>query len=185
MPISFACGTCGKPYKVDERFAGKKAACRACGTVNNIPTGKGTARVVQPDDAGDRSPLQREPVRVADAANDGDENAFPLGVMGEALELADAPEPEPPVAKPAPRRVQPVRALPVDECPNCGSALDPGAVFCTGCGFNLKTRQKVSTTVAEEPAEPDHYDPSASVRRDPTPTLRTTAFWLLVSCGVF
>ena len=39
MPIAFACGTCGKPYKVDERFAGKKAACRACGTVNNIPAG--------------------------------------------------------------------------------------------------------------------------------------------------
>src|SRR4051794_29828429 len=104
MPISFACGTCGKPYKVDERFAGKKAACRACGTVNNIPTGKGSVRAaVQPDDAAERSPLQREPVRVADAATDGDENAFPLGVMGEALELADAPEPEPPVVKPAPR----------------------------------------------------------------------------------
>src|SRR5438445_4251429 len=37
MAISFACGTCGKPYKVDERFVGKKAKCRNCGAVNKIP----------------------------------------------------------------------------------------------------------------------------------------------------
>src|SRR5687767_7644181 len=38
MPISFSCATCGKPYVVDERFAGKKAACRMCGNVNWIPS---------------------------------------------------------------------------------------------------------------------------------------------------
>ena len=54
--------------------------------------------------------------------------------MGEALELAEAepelePEPEP-IPKPAPPRrvvpVTPVRALPVDECPHCGSPLEGG-----------------------------------------------------------
>ena len=38
MPISFSCATCGKPYVVDDRFAGKKAACRMCGNVNLIPS---------------------------------------------------------------------------------------------------------------------------------------------------
>jgi HEAT repeat protein len=186
MPIAFACGTCGKPYKVDERFAGKKAACRACGTVNNIPAsgGNGSSRA----GAAQPTPLQSEPVRVAS----DDEDAFPLGVMGEALELAAVePELEPePVPKPAPaRRVvqQPVRALPVDQCPHCGSPLESGAVFCTGCGFNLKTGKHVSTSVAaddDDGAEPHPYGAPAA-GHDPTPALRTTAFWLLVSCGVF
>src|SRR5437868_4269517 len=44
MAISFSCGTCGKPYKVDERFAGKKAKCRGCGAINKIPGNEPHAR---------------------------------------------------------------------------------------------------------------------------------------------
>lgn len=37
-------------------------------------------------------------------------------------------------------------------CPSCGAALAAGAVFCTGCGYNLRTREKVTTAPAARPA---------------------------------
>ena len=166
MPISFTCGTCGKPYKVDERFAGKKAACRACGTINKIP--------------GARSVVQRAYVQV-DAAGD----VLPVGEGPRPAPVAVAvEEPVRPVAAPRtpPRRSEPVPALAVEGCPNCGGALEAGAVFCTDCGFNLKTG-RVMQTAAEEPAEPDAYDAYA-VARDTTPALRVAAGSLVVGALV-
>ena len=57
-------------------------------------------------------------------------------------------------------------ALAVEGCPNCGAALEAGAVFCTGCGFNLKTRSVVQTAMEAEgePVEPDAYDAVAVAR---------------------
>src|SRR5882672_10146450 len=117
MAISFTCGTCGKPYKVDERFAGKKAACRACRTVNKIPlAGAAKLRAGPPD--GLRSVVQSEPVRVAPGLLD-DDLALPLAELDEdpvsddarasasardeGLDLLEEPAPPPVAPKPAPR----------------------------------------------------------------------------------
>lgn len=55
----------------------------------------------------------------------------------------------PPAAAPAPAAVQAPAATAASGCPSCGGALARGAVICTGCGYNLATRQR---TVAGRPA---------------------------------
>ena len=37
MSIEFNCATCGKPFKVDDQWAGKRAKCKGCGNVITIP----------------------------------------------------------------------------------------------------------------------------------------------------
>jgi dienelactone hydrolase len=37
MSIRAQCGACGKTYQVDDRFAGRKAACKACGEAMLVP----------------------------------------------------------------------------------------------------------------------------------------------------
>jgi HEAT repeat protein len=171
MPISFTCGTCGKPYKVDERFAGKKAACRACGTINRIPSAPSVVQraYVQVDATGDVLPIAEAPAP-------------------EALVVAVEEPVRPPAVTPraAPRRAEPVPALAVEGCPNCGGTLEAGAVFCTGCGYNLKTGAVMATaTATEETAEPDAYDPAAeAVAREGAPALRVAAGWLVIGALV-
>src|SRR5689334_7769063 len=80
MPISFSCATCGKPYVVDERFAGKKAACRMCGNVNLIPSAEYAAGAPLP------LPTQQQPGTRPGVIPD-DFDPLPLS--------AAEPEPEP------------------------------------------------------------------------------------------
>jgi DNA-directed RNA polymerase subunit RPC12/RpoP len=37
MSIHFACGSCGKSFTVDDRFAGKTGRCKDCGSHMQIP----------------------------------------------------------------------------------------------------------------------------------------------------
>lgn len=41
MPIAFACQSCQKQYKVDDKFAGKKVKCKACGNAMLVPASAG------------------------------------------------------------------------------------------------------------------------------------------------
>ena len=189
MAISFTCGTCGKPYKVDERFAGKKAACRACGTVNRIPGEEGAQDVAMPGPA--MTTLQTMSVRVptvnggilpvqAEPEESDADRAAALAAAEEGLELTDEPELAPEPSRPV-LRVQ--KALPIDGCPNCGSALANGSTVCTSCGFNLKTGKKISTAVVadkngDEGEEAESGETSA--RRPPTPALRYAALSLII-----
>jgi hypothetical protein len=38
MSITFACGSCGKSFTVDDKFAGKKGKCKQCGEMMEIPS---------------------------------------------------------------------------------------------------------------------------------------------------
>jgi HEAT repeat protein len=170
MSITFACEKCGKAHKVDRRFAGKRVACKGCGTVNRIP--------------------ERDTIAMPGSARPGlldDPDATPQGSGVEAdikfdVALADAAaaEGEIPVVRPAPR--QPQRAVPVEGCPNCGSALPGGSFFCTDCGFNLKTGKVVATAVAAGDA--DDADDAVLLDEDRNPPnagLREGAKWLIIT----
>ncbi len=37
MPISFACGQCGRSYRVDDTLGGRRVACKSCGAPLDIP----------------------------------------------------------------------------------------------------------------------------------------------------
>lgn len=51
-------------------------------------------------------------------------------------------------------------------CTACGAPMEPGAVFCTRCGVNTKTGQRIGTRVEKAPKEP-----KAKTRRGPSPLL--------------
>jgi hypothetical protein len=38
MAVTASCERCGKAYRLDEKFAGKRARCRACGGIVHVPT---------------------------------------------------------------------------------------------------------------------------------------------------
>ena len=59
MPVVAQCGQCGKQYRVDAKFAGKKAACKNCGAVITVPASSMTklsvgSRAPTPSAAADR-----------------------------------------------------------------------------------------------------------------------------------
>lgn len=45
--ISFTCGGCGKQFTVPDRFAGRRARCKACGTPVEIPAAANTTAAPQ------------------------------------------------------------------------------------------------------------------------------------------
>jgi HEAT repeat protein len=198
MAISFSCGTCGKPYKVDERFAGKKAKCRGCGAINKIPAGNephARPGLLEPlatvDDAADDAALPlagvEEEIKFESALSEA-------AAAEESLELAEDPDIAPPPQTPpriAPRRVVPIPdapvdptpALPVNGCPMCGRPLEDGSVLCTECGFNRRTGQRVSTAVEPDDdldeLEEQGINPHAV--RAPNPGLRKMARLLIIA----
>lgn len=55
-------------------------------------------------------------------------------------------------------------------CPNCGTALPPGAVLCVNCGYNLKTGKTLSVVVEADEDEADDADaPVAATAHDDAP----------------
>jgi len=195
MAISFNCSRCGKAYQVDERFAGKKAACRACGAVNRIPSeDRAGSDVALSPEAPATTSLQTRAVRVPFAAGD----ALPLragseettvgqvvpsaesAAAEEGLELVDGAEPD---LKPAPRKATALqRVLPVEGCPNCGAALPGGSQLCTACGFNLKTGKKISTAVVKTDAGEagEEEEGTGDLLAAPNKSLRYSALSLII-----
>lgn len=65
MSIRAQCGACGKTYQVDDRFAGRKATCKACGEAMLVPgTRVPSAKSAAPAQAVPTS-AQRQPAKAA------------------------------------------------------------------------------------------------------------------------
>src|SRR5688572_20129435 len=154
MAITFACGNCGKAYRVDDRFAGKKAACKACGTINLIPAPAPAGNVAPPAPIDVAPPKPRgtagggagaPPVRPTSTASKGrapvapkESAPAPLDDYEASLEAAAALE-------------RPAEGAP---CPGCGGTLAPEAVFCTGCGYDLRKGKQIATKVVQTIGDP-------------------------------
>lgn len=52
MAIDFACGHCGKDYRVDDALAGEPTKCRDCGQPMMIPLADGTIPLTPTSAAG-------------------------------------------------------------------------------------------------------------------------------------
>lgn len=122
MSEKVICHGCGKKYKWDEQFAGRKVKC-ACGAVFRMEL------VTPPAPAESSTP--KAPPKPKTPPPPPKREAGPL-------ELADEP--------PAP----PVSATTPSNCPKCDSALQPGAVLCVSCGYHLKTGQSMRTSTAAD-----------------------------------
>jgi hypothetical protein len=140
---------CGKKLKAPASAAGKKAKCPSCGNVMKLdaPAGAAGAAPAVP-------PVPTEALAAAKAANSA-------GAVTAKKVAAPPPPPAPAdhaddggddlgdLYALAAVEKQARSAGAVDDsprCPKCFTELPSGAVLCTNCGFDLRTRKALSTT---------------------------------------
>lgn len=105
MSIHFKC-QCGKGFKVDESFGGKRTKCPSCGVVVTIP--KADAASTPPPAAKQQFQLAEEapkpppPPPPADDALSLEDDGPPVGGHASKTTPAAAPPPPPPPPRPAP-----------------------------------------------------------------------------------
>lgn len=122
MSSKVVCPSCGKKYKWDDRFAGRKIKC-ACGEVFRMEAGAAATPPAPKPKSPPPPPAPKPP-----APESG------------PLELADEPPPPPP----------PTAGKTPSQCPKCQSDLAPGAVLCVECGYHLKTGHSLRTSTAAD-----------------------------------
>ena len=125
MQAKFSCPSCGRQFSWKPELAGKGAKCKCGATITVPPKPQPTAAA--PAKAPTKAPA-------AAAAAEGN----PLD--GYDFSQAEAAQPKPKHAA-APAADAGLR------CPSCGGAMQPGAVICVSCGFNLKTGKRMSTVM--------------------------------------
>lgn len=134
MALYFRC-PCGIILDSADGSAGKGGACPVCGKIVIVPA---EAVAVAADEIKPAAPAQ-------DAAS--------------APEAPAPVEPEPteaPAPQEAPAAAEPELAPPAARaCPGCGGMLEPNAVLCVQCGYNLQTGERVSAAVEPGPAAPE------------------------------
>lgn len=124
---SFICPHCNKRFQWTTRIADRKAQCPSCSKRIRIPTVPG--RVAE---AIDPLPETHKP------QPQPDEDTYDLDLTGIDESVA---EPPPTPAQQA--------AAQTGRCPACNQSINPGAVICIKCGYNLRKGKRLQTTVAE------------------------------------
>lgn len=116
----FHCPTCRKKYRWKPELAGRKVKCAGCESKLRVPTaGGGNAELLDAPPP----PPEAEPG------------------IGDMYEL-DLP------SEPAPKAAAGAAASGGDgKCPNCNTAIKPGAVLCLNCGFNFAEGKVMQTVV--------------------------------------
>lgn len=125
---SFICPHCNKRFQWTTRIADRKAQCPSCSKRIRIPTVPG--RVAEAIDPLPPSAHKRD--------SDPPSDTYDLDLTGIDESVA---EPPPTPAQQA--------AAQTGRCPACNQSINPGAVICIKCGYNLRKGKRIQTTVAE------------------------------------
>lgn len=125
---SFICPHCNKRFQWTTRIADRKAQCPSCSKRIRIPTVPG--RVAEAID-----PL---PPATPKHGSDPASSTYDLDLTGIDESVA---EPPPTAAQQA--------AAQTGRCPACNQSINPGAVICIKCGYNLRKGKRLQTTIAE------------------------------------
>ncbi|MEZ6193455.1 MAG: hypothetical protein R3C45_19465 [Phycisphaerales bacterium] len=123
----FICPHCNKRFQWTTRIADRKAQCPSCSKRIRIPT---------------------VPGRVAEAIDPLPENHKPQPQPQEDTYDLDLTGLDETVAEPPPTPAQQAAAQ-TGRCPACNQSINPGAVICIKCGYNLRKGKRMQTTVAE------------------------------------
>lgn len=135
---SFTCPHCQKRFQWSTRIADRKAQCPSCAKRIRIPTVPG--RVAE---AVDPLPETHKPEPLQES------DTYELDLTGIDESIVEAP---PTAAQQA--------AAETGRCPACNQSINPGAVICIKCGYNLKKGKRMQTTVADGDA-PDTAPPES------------------------
>lgn len=141
-PLVFHCPSCHNQYRWKPQLAGRKVKCR-CEATFEVPT--------EAD-----APIDPEPTP-APVANAPADNAYELNLDENSPASAAAAGSEADRAARA-------------RCPSCGSKMNPGAVICLNCGFNIQQGKPVRTQIIKAPA-PAATDPAADAPDSPADPL--------------
>jgi len=161
--------SCGKRLRLPDNAAGKKARCPACGRVFELPAGGAAgapARAAVPDGVapagGGRIVVTCRCGRRLSAPASAAGRQARCPACGEILSIP-APPPEPTEEELEIEEVAqgPTAPVPSDEsyaiaashCPNCGSEIQRGTIFCVECGTHLGSGRQIETEV-ERPVRP-------------------------------
>jgi DNA-directed RNA polymerase subunit RPC12/RpoP len=124
---SFTCPHCRKRFQWVPKIADRKARCPSCDKRIRIPMVPG--RVAE---AIDPLPESHQP----DPQPESD--TYDLDLTGIDESIVEAP---PTAAQQA--------AAQTGRCPACNQSINPGAVICIKCGYNLKKGKRLQTSVAD------------------------------------
>lgn len=125
---SFICPHCSKRFQWTTRIADRKAQCPSCHKRIRIPTVPG--RVAEAVD-----PLPETHTSRPKA----DSDTYDLDLTGIDESIVEAP--------PTPAQQA---AAETGRCPACNQSINPGAVICVKCGYNLKKGKRLQTDVADD-----------------------------------
>ncbi len=149
-PNQFSCPACGKVYRWTAQVAGKKSVC-SCGQALRVPILAG-----QPAEAIGPAPQPKAPapaptpVPVPTPAATTDDT-YELDLDDDQFEDDPfAPQPEAPAATQS-----------LTHCPSCNSKLNPGAVICMNCGYDLRAGRALQTSVSEASTDADAGESNA------------------------
>ena len=124
---NFTCPHCRKRFQWSTKIADRKAQCPSCSKRIRIPMVPG--RIADAID-----PLPKTHVEQPQAESD----TYDLDLTGVDESVV---EPPPSAAQQA--------AAQTGRCPACNQSINPGAVICVKCGYNLKKGKRMQTAVAD------------------------------------
>ena len=114
-PAEIACTHCGKTYRFDAKYRGRKVKCKKCG--------------------------QAFAYDLPDAQPDAREDTYELA--DEAQDSVDASTPS--VRDTSPPSATSDTNKAVSKCPDCNNPMSRKAVICINCGFDTRSGEKIET----------------------------------------
>lgn len=131
---SFTCPHCRKRFQWVTKIADRRARCPNCDKRIRIPTVPG--RVAEAID-----PLPQTPP----AGPKPEADTYELDLTGIDESIVEAP--------PSPAQQA---AAKTGRCPACNQSINPSAIICIKCGYNLKKGKRMQTQVADDDSDQPH-----------------------------
>ncbi len=153
---NFMCPHCRKRFQWSPKIADRKAQCPSCAKRIRIPMVPG--RIAEAID-----PLPDTHVEQPQS----DSDTYDLDLTGVDESIVEAP---PTAAQKA--------AEQTGRCPACNQSINPGAVICVKCGYNLKKGKRLQTAITDDdapPALPDNLPGSSMASIGSSPIARALA----------
>jgi hypothetical protein len=135
MAIKVQC-SCGKAFAAKDELAGKTVKCPGCQKPLKIPGGAAPAKAAAKPDAATAAAGKSAPAKAAPAKSRDDDDDYSLSAE------EPAPRPKSDLFDEIGLKAAPKGTMP---CPGCSEPLQPDAVVCVKCGYNMKLGRKMKT----------------------------------------
>jgi hypothetical protein len=149
MPVQVGCAQCGKKYRIDDKFIGKKIRCKNCQNVMRVEGEAAGAVAAAPRKAAAKASVPVVKKRVSSGSGVQQRSA----PQPEALDLPDLSGldgldvPSGPTLELDEPEVRAGARASEAGCPSCGAPFPAANRVCMNCGFNRASGQQAKTQV--------------------------------------